>query len=176
MEFFTLTLLINLRHSFYGLSMLEKFSDTGKIKPYLIFALTDETYALLTTTKVPEGVSKSKFFFYISMLNHCYWVTGSLLGAVLGSLLDLNLDGMAFVLTALFVVLTIEQYYSSRARFPFIAAVLAGLIAIVLFSPKNMLFVSILTGTLILAAYEKMVHFKRSVRYSADTDYERRLR
>lgn len=175
MEFFTLTLLINLRHSFYGLSMLEKFSDAGKVKPYLIFALTDETYALLTTTKVPEGASKNKFYLYIAVLNHFYWVTGSLLGAVLGSLLDLNLDGMAFVLTALFVVLTIEQYYSSRARFPFIAAVLAGMISIVLFSPKNMLLVSILIGTLILVAHEKIVQVKRTAMLSADTDLKRRL-
>lgn len=174
MEFFTLTLLINLRHSFYGLSMLEKFSDAGKVKPYLIFALTDETYALLTTTKVPEGVSKNKFYFYIAVLNHFYWVTGSVIGAVLGSLLDLNLDGMAFVLTALFVVLTIEQYYSSQSRFPFIAAVLAGFIAIVLFSPKNMLLASILIGALILTAHEKIAQVKCSAMLTADTDLKRR--
>ncbi len=175
MEFVTLTLLINLRHSFYGLSMLEKFSDVGKVKPYLIFALTDETYALLTTTQVPERVSKNKFYFYIAVLNHCYWVAGSVIGALLGSVLDLNLDGMAFVLTALFVVLTIEQYYNSRPRFPFIAAIGAGVISIVLFNPKNMLLVSILIGTLILAAHEKIVKAKSTAMLTADTDPEKRL-
>ena len=162
MEFLTLTLLINLRHSFYGLSMLEKFSDTGKFKPYLIFALTDETYALLTTTKVPEGASKSTFYFYIALLDHFYWVTGSVIGAVLGSVLDFDLNGMTFVLTALFVVLTIEQYYNSQSRFPFIAAIIAGVISILLFSPKNMLLVSILIGTLILGAHEKIAQVKRT--------------
>jgi 4-azaleucine resistance transporter AzlC len=156
-EFVIATLLLNLRHSFYGLSMLEKFSDVGRIKPYLIFALTDETYALLTTTEVPPGGSKSRFYFYIAALNHLYWIIGSLLGALLGSLLKLNLEGMSFVLTALFVVLTIEQYFSSHVRFPFIAAIGAGILSLILFSPDNMLLASIVIGTLILIAREKLV-------------------
>jgi 4-azaleucine resistance transporter AzlC len=156
-EFVIATLLLNLRHAFYGLSLLEKFSGVGKVKPYLIFALTDETYALLTTTEIPTGGSKSRFYFYIAALDHLYWITGSVLGAVLGSLLNLNLEGMAFVLTALFVVLTIEQYFNSSVRFPFIAAVGAGAISLILFSPDNMLLISIILGTLILMGREKMV-------------------
>ncbi|AKB78509.1 Branched-chain amino acid transport protein [Methanosarcina horonobensis HB-1 = JCM 15518] len=156
-EFVIATLLLNLRHSFYGLSLLEKFSGVGKVKPYLIFALTDETYALLTTTEVPAGGSKSRFYLYIAALDHLYWITGSVLGAVLGSLLDLNLEGMAFVLTALFVVLTIEQYFNSSVRFPFIAAVGAGALSLILFSPDNMLLISIILGTLILMGREKLM-------------------
>lgn len=154
-EFAIATLLLNFRHAFYGLSLLEKFSGIGKVKPYLIFALTDETYALLTTTDVPQGSSKSKFYFYIAALDHSYWIAGSVLGAVLGSVLDLNLEGMSFVLTALFVVLTIEQYFSSEARFPFIAAVGAGALSLILFSSDNMLLASIVLGTLILIGREK---------------------
>ncbi|MGM0771822.1 MAG: AzlC family ABC transporter permease [Halobacteriota archaeon] len=156
-EFAITTLLINLRHSFYGLSLLEKFSGVGKIKAYLIFALTDETYALLTTTHAPDEGSKGKFYFYISLLDHSYWILGSFLGAVLGSVLDLRLEGMTFVLTALFVVLTIEQYHASRSRFPFMAAMGAGVISLLVFSPDNMLLLSIFIGTLILIAYEKFV-------------------
>lgn len=156
-EFVVATLLLNLRHAFYGLSLLEKFSDVGKVKPYLIFALTDETYALLTTTEVPKYGSKSRFYFYIAALDHLYWIMGSVIGAVLGSLLDLNLEGMAFVLTALFVVLTIEQYFSSRARFPFVASVGAGILSLILFSPDNMLLISIILGTLILMGREKLM-------------------
>ncbi|WP_440947943.1 AzlC family ABC transporter permease [Methanosarcina sp. T3] len=155
-EFAIATLLLNLRHAFYGLSLLDKFSDVGKVKPYLIFALTDETYALLTTTEVPESGSKSRFYFYISALDHLYWVAGSVLGAGLGSLLDLNLEGMAFVLTALFVVLTIEQYFNSSVRFPFVAALGAGAASLILFSPENMLLISIILGTLILIGREKL--------------------
>ncbi|WP_292464182.1 AzlC family ABC transporter permease [Methanolobus sp.] len=156
MEFVTVTLLINLRHSFYGLSLLDKFSGVGKVKPYLIFALTDETYALLTTARVPEGASKARFYFYISALDHLYWIAGSVLGAVLGSMLRLNLEGLTFVLAALFVVLTIEQYYASRTRFPFIAAIGAGVISLMLFSPENILLLSIVIGTLILMVHEKV--------------------
>ena len=156
-EFLVATLLLNLRHSFYGLSLLEKFSGAGKVKPYLIFALTDETYALLTTTEVPAGGSKSRFYFYIAALDHLYWITGSVLGAVLGSMLNLNLEGMTFVLTALFVVLTIEQYFNSSVRFPFVAAVGAGVASLILFSPDNMLLASIILGALILMGREKLL-------------------
>lgn len=169
-EFVITTLLINLRHSFYGLSLLEKFSGVGKVKPYLIFALTDETYALLTTTKAPEEDSKGRFYFYIAVLDHSYWILGSVLGAVLGSVLDLRLEGMTFVLTALFVVLTIEQYHASRSRFPFMAAMGAGVISLLLFSPDNMLLFSIFIGTLILMAHERFVQDDLDIRRIADQD------
>lgn len=156
-EFLVATLLLNLRHAFYGLSMLERFSDVGRVKPYLIFALTDETYALLTTTEIPEGSSKGNFYFYVAALDHFYWVLGSVLGAVLGSVLDLDLQGMSFVLAALFVVLTIEQYFSSKKYFPFVAAVCAGALSLMFFSPENMLLVSIILGTLILVGKEKLM-------------------
>lgn len=162
-EFVVATLLLNLRHSFYGLSLLEKFSEVGKVKPYLIFALTDETYALLTSTGIPAGGSKSRFYFYIAALDHLYWITGSVLGAVLGSLLDLNLEGMAFVLTTLFVVLTIEQYFNSSTRFPFVAAIGAGTVSLLLFSPDNMLLASIILGALFLMGREKMVKRNRGI-------------
>ncbi|MDK2834445.1 MAG: hypothetical protein PWR29_507 [Methanolobus sp.] len=169
MEFVTITLLINLRHSFYGLSLLDKFSGVGKVKPYLMFALTDETYALLTTTTVPEGASKARFYFYISVLDHLYWIAGSVLGAVLGSMLRLNLEGLTFVLAALFVVLTLEQYYASRARFPFMAAMGAGVLSLLLFSPDNMLLLSIMIGTLILIMYERTTKGKNSEPLSNDS-------
>jgi 4-azaleucine resistance transporter AzlC len=156
-EFVIATLLLNLRHAFYGLSLLEKFSGIEKVKPYLIFALTDETYALLTTSEVPEGGSKSRFYFYIAALDHIYWIIGSVIGAVLGSMLNLNLEGMTFVLTSLFVVLTIEQYFNSSVRFPFVAAVGAGAASLILFSPDNMLLISIILGTLILMGREKLI-------------------
>ncbi|MCQ1536551.1 AzlC family ABC transporter permease [Methanosarcina sp. KYL-1] len=168
-EFVIATLLLNLRHSFYGLSLLDRFSDVGKVKPYLIFALTDETYALLTTTEVPAGGSKARFYFYITALDHLYWIMGCVLGAVLGSILNLNLEGMAFVLTALFVVLTIEQYFHSTSRFPFTAALGAGVVSLVLFSPENMLLLSIIFGTVILIAHEKFLGEKTALEaYTAE--------
>jgi len=162
-EFAVATLLLNLRHSFYGLSMLEKFSNLGRVKLYLIFALTDETYALLTTAEIPPGSSKSNFYFYIAALNHLYWIIGSVTGAILGSFLNLNLEGMSFVLTALFVVLTIEQYLTSKVRFPFITAVVAGTFSLIFFGPQNILLTSTVIGSMILIAREKIVkeaHYK----------------
>ena len=156
-DFAVATLLLNLRHSFYGLSMLEKFSDLGRVKLYLIFALTDETYALLTTAEIPPNSSKSNFYFYVAALNHLYWIIGSVSGAMLGSVLNLNLEGMSYVLTALFVVLTIEQYLTSKVRFPFIAAVGAGILSLLFFGPENMLLTSIVLGSIILIAREKFV-------------------
>jgi 4-azaleucine resistance transporter AzlC len=156
-DFAVATLLLNLRHSFYGLSMLEKFSNLGRVKLYLIFALTDETYALLTTAEIPPNISKSNFYFYVAALNHLYWIIGSVSGAMLGSVLNLNLEGMSYVLTALFVVLTIEQYLTSKARFPFIAAVGAGILSLLFFGPGNMLLTSIVLGSIILIASEKFV-------------------
>lgn len=170
MDFITVTLLINLRHSFYGLSLLDKFSDIGKVKAYIIFALTDETYALLTTTPVPEGVSKDRFYFYIALLDHLYWIAGSVLGAVLGTLLSLDLEGLTFVLAALFTVLTIEQYYASRVVFPFIAAIGAGVISMLLFEPDNMLLLSIIIGTIILIAYERTRSHHKSGHLSKGDD------
>ncbi len=170
MDFITVTLLINLRHSFYGLSLLDKFSDIGKVKAYIIFALTDETYALLTTTPVPEGVSKDRFYFYIALLDHLYWIAGSVLGAVLGTLLSLDLEGLTFVLAALFTVLTIEQYYASRVVFPFIAAIGAGVISMLLFEPDNMLLLSIIIGTIILIVYERTISHRKSGHLSKGDD------
>jgi len=162
-EFAIATLLLNFRHAFYGLSLLENFSGVGRVKPYLIFALTDETYALPITTDIPQGSSKSLFYFYIAALDHFYWITGSVLGAVLGSVLKLNLEGMSFVLTALFVVLTIEQYFNSKTYFPFLVALSAGALSLVLFSPDNMLLASIVLGTLILIGREYLVQKKQSM-------------
>lgn len=105
-----LTLLLNFRHIFYGLSLLDKFRGTGWRKPYMIFALTDETYALLTSVEPPEGVDRADFYFAISVLDHSYWVLGSLIGGTIGSLIKFDTTGIDFAMTALFVVIAVEQW------------------------------------------------------------------
>lgn len=104
-----MTLMVNARHLFYGVSMLERYKDTGKVKPYLIFALTDETYSLVCSGDVPEGVHQTRYFGYVSLMNHCYWVLGSVIGTLAGTLLDFNSKGIDFAMTALFVVIFTEQ-------------------------------------------------------------------
>jgi len=144
------TLLLNLRHSFFGLSLIRKFSGTSHVKPYLIFALTDETYALITAIDEPEQRSKTRYYFFISLLNHLYWVTGTLIGALLGQVFKTDLKGMEFALTALFVVLAIEQYRKIQSIKPFIIGAFVGIVCLVFIAPKYMLLASILSGTTIL--------------------------
>jgi len=111
-----MTLLINARHMVYGLSMMKKFEDMGSLKPYMIFSLTDETYSLLVT-KVPKDVDEKKYLFFISFFDQCYWVIGSLLGSLLGSIITINTTGLDFAMTALFVVIVLEQFLSSEKHF-----------------------------------------------------------
>ena len=105
-----LTLLLNFRHIFYGLSLLDKFRGTGWRKPYLIFALTDETYALLTGAVPPAGVNAANYYFSIAILDHSYWILGSLVGATIGTLITFNTEGIDFAMTALFVVIAVDQW------------------------------------------------------------------
>lgn len=108
-----MTLLINARHLVYGLSMIKKFEGMGKLKPYMIFSLTDETYSLLVGTQTPQGCSEKNYYFFISFFNQCYWIMGSVVGALIGSMISINTTGLDFAMTALFVVIVLEQYLSS---------------------------------------------------------------
>lgn len=105
-----LTLVINFRHLVYGLSMLEKFKGMGWRKLYMIFSLTDETYALLAGVRPPDGVDEKKFYFIIALLDQAYWIAGSLAGAVAGSLITINTEGIDFAMTALFIVIAVDQW------------------------------------------------------------------
>ena len=149
------TLLLNLRHSFFGLSLIRKFSGVSRVKPYLIFALTDETYALLTSMDEPEQQSKARYYFFISLLNHLYWVIGTLIGALIGQVIKTDLRGMDFALTALFVVLVIEQYRKVRSLRPFLIGSVVGIVCLASVASQYMLLVSILSGTVILLLLRK---------------------
>ena len=149
------TLLLNLRHSFFGLSLIRKFFNIPHVKPYLIFALTDETYALLTSMDEPKQQSRARYYFFISLLNHLYWVTGTLIGALIGQVIKTDLRGMDFALTALFVVLVIEQYRKIRSLRPFLIGAIVGIICIASVASQYMLLVAILSGTIMLLLLRK---------------------
>ncbi len=117
-------LLINARHMVYGLSLLDRFKPFKKFKYYIIYGLTDETYALLTSIEPPEGSSPEVFDFWVTAFNHSYWILGSLLGALLGTGVSFNAPGLEFALTALFIVLTIEQIKSIKKISPFLLPLL----------------------------------------------------
>ncbi|MCR5290386.1 MAG: AzlC family ABC transporter permease [Treponema sp.] len=102
-------LLLNIRHIVYGLPLINQFNGCKRSRPYLIFALTDETFSILTTTEVPLGVKAEEYYFAVSLLDQIYWVTGSLIGALAGAMIRIDMTGVDFALTALFAVLTIDQ-------------------------------------------------------------------
>ena len=103
------SLLLNIRHIVYGLPLINQFKDCRRTKPYLIYALTDETFSILTTTRVPVGVKPEDYYFYVSILDQSYWVGGSLIGSLIGTMIPFDMTGVDFALTALFAVLSIEQ-------------------------------------------------------------------
>ena len=113
-----LTLMINFRHLVYGLSMLEKFRGMGLRKLYMIFSLTDETYALLSSARAPVGVDPRNFYFAIALLDQSYWILGSVIGAVAGALIPFSTEGVDFAMTALFVVIAVDQWRSYRRHLP----------------------------------------------------------
>lgn len=111
---FLMTLMVNARHLFYGISMLDQYKGTGLKKLYLIFGMCDESFSINCTALVPPQIDKGWFYFFVTLLNHLYWVLGATMGAVFGSLIQLNLEGLDFVMTALMVVLFLEQLLKNR--------------------------------------------------------------
>lgn len=142
-----MTLLINFRHLVYGLSMLEKFRGMGWRKFYMIFSLTDETYALLSSAQAPVGVDPKNFYFAIALLDHSYWILGSVIGAVAGEILPISTEGIDFAMTALFVVIAVDQWKAYQKHLP---ALIGGAVTIVcllilgqIFGQQQMLIVSL---------------------------------
>ena len=132
------TYLLNLRHTFYGLSMISAFKNFSWKKNYLIFGLTDETFALLKTNDVGEK-DREKVYLIITALNQSYWIIGSVLGAVLGNILPFNYAGLEFSLTALFVVLSIDLYNKSKQHKPFLISIAIGFIGMLALPSDKML-------------------------------------
>lgn len=151
------TIFINIRQSFYGLSLLKKFKNTGKLKKYLIFGLTDETYGLLTTIKEDKSLNKKYFYFFLTGLNQSYWILGSTVGAVLGSNIHFDTKGLEFSLTALFIVLSIEQYKNLKNILPFIIGGISSIVAFIIVPNDKMLITSIVLSLVLLLTFEKRI-------------------
>lgn len=134
-----MTLLINFRHLVYGLSMLEKFRGMGWRKFYMIFSLTDETYALLAGASVPVGVRPKDFYFAVAILDHLYWIAGSVIGAVAGGLLSIDITGIDFAMTALFVVIAVDQWKAAKDHLPAFLGAGCTLLFLILVGEEQML-------------------------------------
>lgn len=145
------TLAVNARHLFYGISMVDKYKDTGIRKTYMIFALTDETYSLVCDTN--QGTN---YCFYVSLVNQCYWIMGTVIGSVLGSNVSFNTKGIDFALTALFLTIFIEQWIKNKNHFPAVTGVFISIICLLIFGPSNFLIPSMfIIATILLLNMRK---------------------
>jgi len=149
------TLLINARHIFYGISLLDAYKGAGKKKPYLIFALTDETYSLVTQNQPPEGMSRQKYCFLVSLLDHIYWIIGCCLGSLAGAMLPINFEGVEFVLTALFVTMFVEQWLSHKNHLPAIIGVASTVVCLAIFGRDIFLIPSMALIAILLTVSRK---------------------
>lgn len=139
-----MTLMINARHLFYGLAMLDKFKNIGKKKPYMIFSLTDETFSLLCGVEPPKGIDEGWFYLFIAILNHIYWIIGSAIGGIIGSVISINTQGIDFVMTALFVVIFMNQWEENKNHIPAIIGIIASFICLVIFGVNNFILPSMI--------------------------------
>lgn len=147
-----MTLMVNARHLFYGLSMLTRFAPLGKAKAYPVFALTDETYSLYCLTKAPDGISPKWFDIWTAILNQCYWVAGTLIGAVIGAHLPFDATGIDFAMTALFAVIFLEQWDSATDRRPALCGLVVTLLCLLLFGREWFVLASMFALLFILTA------------------------
>lgn len=132
-----ITLMINARHLFYGISMLEKYKGTGFKKFYLIFGMCDESFSINYTADIPMDVDRGWFMFFVTLLNHFYWFFGSTLGGILGSIIHFNTKGLEFVMTAMFVVIFMEQWLKEKNHYSALIGIVLSLLCLIAFGSEN---------------------------------------
>lgn len=152
-----MTLMVNARHLFYGISMIDKYKGTGVRKPYLIFSLTDETYSLVCDGTVPEGVNEKQYYFLLSLFNQSYWILGSVIGSLIGNFISFNTAGIDFSMTALFVVVFVDQWRNSKDHMSAITGVISSLICLLIFGPDKFILPSMLVIIILLTSLRKVL-------------------
>jgi 4-azaleucine resistance transporter AzlC len=147
------TVMVNARHLFYSISMIDRYKGAGKYKPYMIFALTDETYSLLCDGETPAGEDPHRYRFFVSLFNQCYWVAGCVLGSLLGAVLPFSAAGIEFSMTALFIASFTEQWLRTRDRLPALTGLLGTLLCLLLCGPERFLIPAMLLITGVLTIF-----------------------
>lgn len=155
-----MTLFVNARHLFYGIGFIEKFREMGWRYPYMVLSLTDETYSVLCSCQYPKEADEKNAGFFIAVLNQFYWVAGSVLGALIGTMLPFNAAGIEFSMTALFVVIFLDQWKQFPSHLPAIAGFAAGLIFLVLLGPENFLLPALAATIAALCLLKKQIERK----------------
>ena len=154
-QVFIMTLLIQARHLFYGISMLDRFKGMGWKKFYLIFGMCDETFSINYTADIPEDVDRGWFMFFVTLLNHFYWFSGATIGGLAGSLLRFDTSGISFVMTAMFVVIFMEQWMKEHNHISAFIGIIASLICLILFGSDSFMLPSMAAIIILLTVSKK---------------------
>lgn len=154
-QVFFMVLMINARHLFYGLSMLDRYKDTGWKKFFLVFGMSDETFALTSSTEIPEGADKGWFLLWITWLDEAYWVVGATLGGIIGPYLNFDLKGLDFVLTAMFAAIFADNWLREKDHTSSLAGLFISALCLLLFSADNFIIPSMVVILLFLTVYRK---------------------
>lgn len=170
-----MTLFINGRHIFYGLSFVEKYKKMGKAYPYMVFSLTDETYSVLCSVKIPEGMEEKKVFFWISLLDQCYWITGSVIGALAGSHIPFDSTGIDFSMTALFVAIVVEQWQGQKSHFPAILGAVCGIAWLLLLGPDQFILPALCSCMAVLLLARRYMELDDEAKEAAGEAEERKV-
>lgn len=144
LQSFIMALMIQARHLFYGISMLDRFKGLGWKKAYLIFGMSDETFSVTCTADIPENVDRGWFYLWVTFLDQIYWVSGAAIGGLLGNIIHFNTEGLDFVMTAMFVVIFLEQWRKQENHMNGLVGAVASVICLLLFGPDNFLIPSMI--------------------------------
>ncbi|HJJ32139.1 MAG TPA: AzlC family ABC transporter permease [Methanocorpusculum sp.] len=147
--------MVQARHLFYGISMLKKYRGIGKKKWYMIFGLCDETFAINYSTEIPDGIDKGWFYFAVTILDHFYWVIGALIGGLLGAIIPFSTEGIEFVMTALFLVIFIDQWRKEKRHVSALVGILASVACLLVFGADSFLIPTMLCIVLLLTVFRK---------------------
>ena len=151
------SLMIQARHLFYGISMLDKFKDMGWKKFYLIYGMCDETFSINCTAEIPEDCDRGWFYFFVTLLNQLYWVGGATLGGLLGNLITFDTKGLDFVMTAMFIVIFLEQWLKEKHHFSEWAGLASSTACLLIFGKDNFMIPAMICILLLLTAFRKPV-------------------
>lgn len=152
---FVMTLMVNARHIFYGISMLDRFKGLGPKKIYLIFGMCDETFSVNYTANIPDDVDKGDFMFFVTLLNQFYWVFGATLGGLLGSLIKFNTKGIDFVMVAMFVVIFLEQWLKDKTHINSLIGLVISVVCLIIFKADNFILPSMICILAVLTLIRK---------------------
>ena len=155
MQTLLMVLMIQARHLFYGIAMLDKFKGLGWKRPYLIFGLCDETFSINCTAQPPEGVDRGWFMFFVTALDQLYWVTGATLGGLVGSVLPFNTQGLDFVMTAMFVVIFLEQWKKETSHATACIGLGSAAVCRLLFGPDNFMIPTMIAILALLTLFRR---------------------